>query len=219
MTRGRRLTWSMVTVVLASLVAAGCSGSAGPHRAAYTFHSSDSGIKVDTPALRAFKASTQIPPCPAHSSGTSGVAGGLPDLTLPCLGGGHSVDLATLRGPALVNFWAQNCGPCRSESPLLERLSRSAAGKVSVLGVDFIDPMPGLAIGFAKELGLSYPQVADPAGAAKGPLRIAALPYTFFVDASGKITHVEVGPIKSATELASLVRENLGVTVAGLAGS
>ena len=111
--------------------------------------------------------------------------GGLPALTLPCLGGGANVDLAGLRGPLLLNFWAQYCTPCQEESPLLEQLSRAARGQVEVVGVDFIDPLPGRALAFAKEHGLTYPQIADPAAAAKGPLRISGLPFTFFVDAAG----------------------------------
>jgi thiol-disulfide isomerase/thioredoxin len=186
---------------------------------AYHFKTSDSGIKVDTPELQAFKATTDIAPCPKGTSTTSRVDGGLPSMTLPCLGGGRDVDLASLRGPLLVNFWAQNCTPCKQESTLLEQLSRSERGKVGVVGVDFIDPMPGLALVFAKNHALSYPQIADPAGAAKGPLRISGLPYTFFVNAAGTITYTQVGPITSQSQLAALVRTHLGVNVAGLAGS
>ena len=100
--------------------------------------------------------------------------------------------LATLRGPLLVNFWAQYCGPCQAESPLLEQLFRSSDGTVAVVGVDFIDPIPGKALLFAKDHGLTYPQVADPAGAAKAPLRIAALPI-HLLHRPGRQDHVHPG--------------------------
>src|SRR5262245_24010299 len=66
-------------------------------------------VDVDTPALRALKSRTSVEPCsPGDRAG-----GGLPELTLSCLGGGRDVDLDTLRGPMVVNLWASNCGPCR----------------------------------------------------------------------------------------------------------
>jgi thiol-disulfide isomerase/thioredoxin len=217
---GRRsLAGAMLSVAVLSLVAAGCSGSASPRNAAYTFHTGDSAIKVDSPALRALKASTGIAPCPRVSSTSTDLEGGLPALTLPCLGGGPNVDLTGLRGPLLLNFWAQYCAPCQEESPLLQQLAISARGKVSVIGVDFIDPLPGQALAFAKDYGLTYPQIADPAGAAKGPLRISGLPFTFFVDPAGKVTYTQIGPITSESQLASLIHDHLGVNVSRLAGS
>jgi cytochrome c biogenesis protein CcmG, thiol:disulfide interchange protein DsbE len=196
----------------------GCSGLP-QHDVAYTFHTAESGIKVNTPELRMIKASADIAPCPKVGSPSSPVKNGLPALTLPCLGGGRNVDLAGLRGPLLLNFWAQYCGPCQQESPLLQKLASASHGSVKVLGVDFIDPRPAAALGFAKSHGLTYPQIADPAEAAKGPLRISGLPYTFFVDAEGAITYTQIGPIQSTTQLVSLLREHLGVAVPGLAGS
>jgi cytochrome c biogenesis protein CcmG/thiol:disulfide interchange protein DsbE len=219
MTRKGRLAGSMLSIAVVSLVAAGCSGTDSPRNTAYSFHTGDSAIKVDTPELRALKASAGIAPCPTVSSTPTDVEGGLPALTLPCLGGGPNVDLADLRGPLLLNFWAQTCTPCQEESPLLEQLASSARGKVRVIGVDFIDPLPGKALAFAKDYGLTYPQIADPVGAAKAPLRISGLPFTFFVDRAGKVTYIQIGAITSQSQLASLVHDHLGVTVPAGTGS
>ena len=51
-----------------SLAVTACSSAAGPHDTAYTFHRDDSGIKVDTPALRALKASTEVVSLPGDRS-------------------------------------------------------------------------------------------------------------------------------------------------------
>ena len=125
--RAAPLTLVLALVVLA-LAAAAC-GSTTPERATYTFDPGKSPVRVDTPELRALKAKADIAPCPASSVGTEGSPGSLPDLTLPCLGGGRDVDLAGLRGPLLLNFWSQTCGPCQQESPLLEKFSSAARGR------------------------------------------------------------------------------------------
>jgi cytochrome c biogenesis protein CcmG/thiol:disulfide interchange protein DsbE len=85
-----------------------------------------------------------------------------------------------------------------------------------VVGVDFIDPQPGRALAFAKDLGLTYPQLADPLGATKAPLHIPALPWTFFLDATGRVSYIQAGPITSEHQLTSLLHDHLGVRVPGL---
>ena len=85
-------------------------------------------------------------------------------MTLPCLGGGRDVDLARLRGPMVVNLFAQWCGPCRSELPYYQELHRKAKGKVQVLGVDYLDTQPKAALELVEQTGVTYPLLADPAG-------------------------------------------------------
>lgn len=207
--RIRALHVAAALVVLAAV--AGCAQQTSG-QSAYTFRPRDSAVKVDTPQLRAQKAAAGIAACPAPT-GMGAVTDGMPRITLPCLGGGRSVDLADLRGPLLVNFWAQTCGPCRTESPLLERLATAAKGKVAVIGVDFFDPRPSFAIAFAKQYGVTYPQLADPDAAAKGPLHIAGLPTTFLIDRSGRIVYTQVGPVRTAAQLTELLRAHLRVDV------
>ena len=86
-------------------------------------------------------------------------------------------------------------------------------GDVRVLGVDFYDPIPGKALAFADELGLTYPQIADPEAATRAPMRVQGLPMTVFVDEDGQVTHVEYGAVQSPDDLATLVKTYLDVDV------
>jgi cytochrome c biogenesis protein CcmG, thiol:disulfide interchange protein DsbE len=200
-------------LVLVALVALGCGGGTTP-RASYVFKPDMSPVKVDTPALRAEKAAAGIANCPRSGPPARSSAGTLPDVTLPCLGGGRDVDLAGLRGiPTVVNFWAQSCGPCRTESPILQRVHQAASGRLRVIGVDWEDSQPGMALAFAKELGLTYPQIADPDAATRKPLHIAGLPMSVFVTSSGHVVHANYGAVTSARELVRLVSRYLGVHV------
>ena len=49
------------------------------------------------------------------------------------------------KGPVLVDFWAEWCGPCKQIAPALEQIADELAGKVTVAKVDIEDsPMtPG----------------------------------------------------------------------------
>ncbi len=208
----RRVAAAGLLAVLACGGVVAC-GSSTPQSATYTYDPGKAAVDVDTPALRQLKVNAAIENCPQSASGASHRADTLPQITLPCLGGGRSVDLATLTGrPTVLNFWAQTCGPCRHESPLFQGLHET--GKVRVLGVDFYDPLPSRALDFADQLGLTYPQLADPEAATRAPLHISGLPVTFFLDAGGVVQHVEYGAVQSSDDLAKMVSTYLGVDLA-----
>lgn len=148
--------------------------------------------------------------CPVTPSRPA-VANGLPDVSLPCLGVGPDVRLADLRGPLLINVWAQWCGPCRDEAPYLAELQRNAGDKLQLLGIDYDDPRGDRAVAFAVEHQLAYPHLVDTDKQLAGPLKIGGPPLTAFVDADGAVAYVHRGPFKSQRELDQLVEEKLGV--------
>lgn len=177
-------------------------------------------VDVDTAELRAAKREAGVEDCrPGESSsatagGTVGDTGnGLPDIVLPCLGGGPDVNLSSLQGPMVINLWAQWCGPCREELPYYQQLHERAGDKVSVVGIDYQDTLPGRALALVEETGVTYPLLADPAADLRVPFRVRGLPMVLFVDEQGQITHQEFVEIRSYDQLHGLVREHLGVTV------
>lgn len=162
-------------------------------------------VDVNTPALRALKAKAGIADCVPSTQ--SPVTHGLPDVTLPCLGGGPGVNLATLRGPMVINLWAQSCGPCRKEMPHLQQFAASYGDKVPVLGVDYLDFQPQLALDLARLTGAKYPMVVD----FDENIRVVGLPTTILIDKSGNIAYQQGVQLKSVAQLKDLVAEHLGV--------
>jgi cytochrome c biogenesis protein CcmG, thiol:disulfide interchange protein DsbE len=163
--------------------------------------------------LAAQKAAAGIPDCPDSDWYITSMAGGLPDEELSCLGGGRSVRLAGLRGtPMIINVWAQWCGPCRQEAPhLAEFAAETDPSTVMVLGVDFDDPRPELAIEFAQLSEWKYPQLQDGDAALRESLQIAGPPQTFFVTADGTIAYRHAAPFTSTKQIRELAKDHLGI--------
>jgi thiol-disulfide isomerase/thioredoxin len=165
-------------------------------------------VDVDTPALRQVKQSAGIEDCQPGSAD-----GGLPDLTLPCLGGGPDVDLSTLQGPMIVNLWQSFCPPCQQEMPALQEFHEKHGDEVPVIGIDSADRQPQAALEFAKKLGVTYPLLADPGGDLGGrdPFPVVrGYPYLAIIDAEGTIAYQQFGGVDSYADLVELVDEHLG---------
>jgi thiol-disulfide isomerase/thioredoxin len=171
----------------------------------------DVSSAVDLGPLRK---AAKLAPCPP------GLGPEVPDVTLPCLGGGKAV---ALRGaapgvPTLVNVWGSWCGPCVAEVPELVAFTEKAAGRVAVVGVDTEDaPADGLR--FAAQHGMHYASVVDDdkhvlrkAGVDGQPVAVGP-PVTLFLDAAGHITYRHRGQFHSLAEIEKLVSTHLGVTL------
>jgi thiol-disulfide isomerase/thioredoxin len=170
-------------------------------------------VEVDTPALRATKARIGMVDCEPGTGAP--VAGGLPELSLACLGGGPEVELASLRGPMVINFWASWCDPCRKEMPALEEFHEQYGERVRVLGVDVNDLFPDRALRLADETGATYPSLADPGGDVFGHevLNFVAsgLPAFVYLDESGKVVGSSSGGVESVEEIRANVSTHLGI--------
>lgn len=170
-------------------------------------------VRVDTPELRAAKDRIGMQDCEPGTGDP--VEGGLPEVRLPCLGGGPDVELSSLRGPLVINLWQANCGPCREEMPALERFHRKHADRVRVLGIDFNDVQPAAALALAEETGATYPSIADPGGdlMTEDAFAVArrGLPAFVFVDADGRVVGQDFGGVDPVGEVEELVAEHLGI--------
>lgn len=115
---------------------------------------------------------------------------------------GGTLSLAALRGHVvLLNFWASWCGPCRAETPTLQRLATQLApAGVRVVGVLVADNAPA-GRQFRAGLHVTYPSLVDTSGSLLNGfsgLPKSALPSSALIDASGKIAGTWIGPVQSA---------------------
>ncbi|WP_109512024.1 TlpA disulfide reductase family protein [Pseudomonas ovata] len=94
----------------------------------------------------------------------------------------------------VINYWAEWCGPCRTEIPEFNALDEQLKGdKVTVLGVNF-DNLQGDELKKAAEaLGIKFTVLAqDPAERFELP-PAEALPVTYIIDDKGKMREQLLG--------------------------
>ena len=122
-------------------------------------------------------------------------SGPAPDFTLTGFDG-QTVRLADLRGQVVVvNFWASWCPPCREEAAYLEKTSRDYQGRgVVFLGVDWVDTEKE-ALAYIEEFDITYYNGPDLGTRIAQAYRIQGVPETFFIDKSGQVRWVKVGPL------------------------
>jgi len=84
---------------------------------------------------------------------------------------------------------------------------------VRMLGIDYADPRPELAVKFATDEALAYPHLTDQDKAIQQALKVGGPPLTAFVDKDGVVVFVHRGVLTSQQQLDQLVRDKLGVTV------
>jgi thiol-disulfide isomerase/thioredoxin len=98
----------------------------------------------------------------------------------------------------VLNFWATWCEPCKAEMPVFERAQQQYRDKgLMVLGVNFQDRDDEISA-FLREVGVTFPSLADRTGEATRNWRATALPTTFLIDRQGIIRDVRVGAYTDA---------------------
>lgn len=105
----------------------------------------------------------------------------------------------------LINYWAEWCGPCRTEIPELNALDASHSD-VTVLGVNF-DGLQGEELAqAAAALKIDFRVLSEDPSERLDLPRSAVLPVTYIVDTTGKVRESLVGEQTSEGLLARLAQ-------------
>ncbi len=132
-----------------------------------------------------------------HSQAGPRDSGKAPDFTLTGYDG-RTVTLSKLRGQVVViNFWASWCVPCRQEAAYLERTWRKYKDRgVVFIGVDYADTEKG-ARAYIQEFDITYINGPDLGTRISQAFNIKGVPETYYVDKSGVLRGVNIGPLES----------------------
>lgn len=211
----RRLPGALLAVVL---LLAGCVSESTKRDPEPPPPFADCAMLLDPPSDRATDAAGPAPGAGGSASGAAEVGAAadvpatLPEVELPCFTGGSPFALTALSGPAVINLWASWCAPCRKELPAFQRLAERHSSDVHVLGVIANDDRAA-AQSLAVDLGLTFPNLYDRDGKLGRALARPHLPMTLFVDATGRLRHVDQSGALDDAELATLVHRHLDVVV------
>jgi thiol-disulfide isomerase/thioredoxin len=120
-----------------------------------------------------------------------------PEVKGDLLGGG-SFDLAAHKGQVIViNFWASNCPPCRTEAPELEATyTATKAEGVQFLGISVRDERDK-AMSYLADIKSPYGSLFDPAGETALDFKVppTTIPSTLVVDRKGRLASVFHGAV------------------------
>lgn len=199
--RSRHVTMAAVAALGSMVLLAGCV-SGNTSDATTRPAAQQAGLDIDA-----------VPPCPA----TSHVAprnGGLPPLTLACLGAGPAVRLSDLRGtPMVLNIWAAWCANCADEAPYFAALHKAVGDKVRFFGVHY-QAARGYGLRSARDFDMFFPSVHDADGRqTEKAFKARNPPETWFVTADGRVAYRHRGVLTSQRQLDSYVATYLGVNV------
>ena len=140
---------------------------------------------------------------PSHPTPIQGTRVGnlAPDFQLQNLDG-QSISLSGLQGkPVLLNFWATQCPPCRSEMPYLQEIYNEWSDKELTLVAINIGESSAKVERFMQSQNLSLPVLLDTKQDVAQKYGIQYIPTTFFIDKDGIIQEKIIGAFSGKAQI------------------
>jgi thiol-disulfide isomerase/thioredoxin len=112
--------------------------------------------------------------------------------------GGGTFDLAAHKGEVVViNFWASNCAPCRTEAPELDATYNATKNDgVAFVGISVRDEKDK-ALSYLADVKTPYGSLFDPAGETALDFKVppTTIPSTLVVDRDGRLASIFYGVV------------------------
>jgi cytochrome c biogenesis protein CcmG/thiol:disulfide interchange protein DsbE len=125
-----------------------------------------------------------------------------PNFTLDRLDGRGKVELAAIKKPRVVDFFASWCYACPYESKRLERFSKQYADRITFVGVN-TDDFAGDAKRYVRRYGLTYTIVREQGRKVLNTWGGLPIPRIFFIDGGGKV----IGQMQSEEDLPRFLKQ------------
>ena len=125
-----------------------------------------------------------------------------PNFTLPRLNGDGNIELASIKRPRVLDFFASWCYACPYESKRLEKYSREYRGKIDFIGVN-TDDFSSDARGYVRKYGLTYTIVREQGRKVLNTWGGLPIPRIFFIDRGGKV----IGQMEAEEDLPRYLRK------------
>ncbi len=122
---------------------------------------------------------------------------------------GTTFDLASHRQPAIVEFFATWCRPCRASLRHMERVWRAYKGRVVVVGYSIDREGLRVVRPLVARLGITFPVVVGSLGEAKALVGLRRLPTTVVLGPDGRVLGRFEGRV-STQKILELLRPWLG---------
>ncbi len=106
-------------------------------------------------------------------------------------------ELLKTKKAVVLNFWFENCGPCRAEFPYLETAYKQYAEDIEVLAINPYDGTAQSVMTYAANLGLTFPVVKG-AEEWQSFLKLTSYPTTVVIDRYGMVSMIHKGAVTEA---------------------
>ena len=154
----------------------------------------------------ALEAPPDTAPVVPDGSSPAQIGAPAPNVQLNYLDGGTQRLSELRRTPVVLSFWSSTCAACLAQMPAVQQVSRAAAGKVTVVGVDVTDPA---AVGdqAVARTGVTYRNARDPRSAILAIFGGTTAPRTVLIDAAGTVVEASDAAV-NAESLTAMLRRN-----------